>query len=479
MNPVHSARRKTKIVCTIGPASNSPESLRELIESGMDVARLNFSHGDHESHRQTLKNIRRLSSEMGKEIGILQDLGGPKIRLGTLPVKERRLDTGETVKLISAQSSDSEAIPVNYRHLTEDVRVGDRILLADGTVELSVVGKKPNRIDCEVLVGGTIQSHKGINLPSSDLRIPAVTEKDRKDLEVGIEEKVDFVGLSFVRKAADVDPVLAMLAKIKPRPMVIAKIEKPQAVEQLEEILAKVDGIMVARGDLGVEVPLEDVPMIQKRIIKLSRDAGKPVITATQMLRSMMENPRPTRAEAADIANAVLDGTDALMLSDETAIGAYPVKSVKILNRVARATEPYLDRKILADEIIPKFLPKTAAAIGRAAYRLALDLEAAAIVATTSSGSTARLVARFRPPCPVAGLTAHLETQRQLSLSWGVVPIKIETFEDTDKMFAKARHWVLKEKLARPGDLLVITAGVPLGVTGTTNLVKVMELQED
>jgi len=479
MYRTHSVRRKTKIVCTIGPASSSPERLKQLIEAGMDVARLNFSHGDHETHRQTLRNIRRLSSEMGKEIGILQDLGGPKIRLGTLPVKERELDTGENVTLISAQSSDSDAIPVNYPHLAEDVEVGDRILLADGTVELSVVDKNSDQIDCKVLVGGAIQSHKGVNLPLSDLRIPAFTEKDRKDLAVGIEEKVDFVGLSFIRKAADVDPVLEMLAKIEPRPMVIAKIEKPQAVERLEEILAKVDGVMVARGDLGVEVPLEDVPMIQKKIIRVSREAGKPVITATQMLRSMMENPRPTRAEAADVANAVLDGTDAVMLSDETAIGSYPVEAVRILDRVARATEPYLDQTALADETIPKLLPKTAAAIGRAAYRLALDLDAAVIVATTSSGSTARLVSRFRPPCPVAGLTANLETQRQLSLSWGIIPIKIETFEDTDQMFDRASSWVLEQQLAKPGDMLIITAGVPLGVKGTTNLVKAMELKEN
>ncbi len=479
MNYSRPIRRKTKIVCTIGPASDSPEKLKALIEAGMDVARLNFSHGDHATHRQTLRNIRRLSSELGKQIGILQDLGGPKIRLGRLPVKERELETGKMVSLISAQASDSDAIPVNYPHLMEDVRSGDRILLADGTVELLVVGKGSQHIDCQVLVGGSIQSHKGVNLPLSDLRIPAFTDKDRRDLALGIEQQVDFVGLSFVRKAADVDPVLAVLASVEPRPMVIAKIEKPQAVERLEEILAKVDGVMVARGDLGVEMPLEDVPMIQKRIIKASRDAGKPVITATQMLRSMMENPRPTRAEAADVANAVLDGTDAVMLSDETAIGSYPVEAVRILNRVALATEPYLGETASADGTIPKLLPKTAAAIGRAACRLALDLDAAAIVATTSSGSTARLVARFRPPCPVAGLTANPATQRQLSLSWGVIPIKIEILEDTDQMFAKAKSWVLEHELARPGDMLVITAGVPVGVAGTTNVVKAIELAAD
>lgn len=471
-------KRKTKIVCTIGPATSSPERLRELMEAGMDVARLNFSHGDHESHRQVIETIRRLSVELDREVGILQDLGGPKIRLGVLPVAQRGLTTGEEVVLTSATSSESEVIPVNYPYLLEDVAVGDRILLADGTVELRVKEKKSRQIACEVLVGGAIQSRKGVNLPSSDLRIPAVTDKDRVDLAFGIEQKVDFVGLSFVRKPDDIDPVLEMIETVEQRPMVIAKIEKPQAVERLEEILAKVDGVMVARGDLGVEMPLENVPMIQKRIIGLALEAGKPVITATQMLRSMVENPRPTRAEAADVANAILDGTDAVMLSDETAVGSYPVEAVKILTRVAQATEPYLKCSTTADDVIPKLLPKTPAAIGHAAYRLALDLEAAAIVATTSSGSTARLVARFRPPCPVAGLTSNLRTQRQLSLSWGVIPIKVDTFGDTDQMFRQAESWVLQHELARPGDLMIVTAGVPLGVSGTTNLVTVIEITE-
>lgn len=471
-------KRKTKIVCTIGPATSSPERLRELMEAGMDVARLNFSHGDYESHGRVIETIRQLSLELDREVGILQDLGGPKIRLGMLPVAQRELNTGEKVVLISAGSSDSEVIPVNYPYLVEDVAVGDRILLADGTVELRVKSKQSLQIVCEVLVGGAIQSRKGVNLPSSDLRIPAVTDKDRADLAFGIGQKVDFVGLSFVRKRADIDPVLEMIEAVEYRPMIIAKIEKPQAVDCLEEILAKVDGVMVARGDLGVEMPLETVPMIQKKIIGLALEAGKPVITATQMLRSMMENPRPTRAEAADVANAILDGTDAVMLSDETAVGAYPVEAVKILDRLAQATEPYLRNPTEANGAIPELLPRKPAAIGHAAYRLALDLEAAAIVATTSSGSTARLVARFRPPCPVAGLTSSLQTQRQLALSWGVIPIRVDTFGDTDKMFRQAESWVLQHELATPGDLMIITAGVPLGVSGTTNLVTVIEITE-
>lgn len=472
------AKRMTKIVCTIGPATSSPERLRELMGAGMDVARLNFSHGNHESHGRVIETIRGLSAEFDRQVGILQDLGGPKIRLGMLPVAQRELNTGEEVVLVSAGSSDSDVIPVNYPYLVEDVAVDDRILLADGTVELRVKDSRSDRIVCEVLVGGIIQSRKGINLPTSDLRIPAVTDKDRADLAFGIKQKVDFVGLSFVRKPTDIDPVLDMIETVEYRPMLIAKIEKPQAVARLEEILAKVDGVMVARGDLGVEMPLETVPMIQKKIIALAREAGKPVITATQMLRSMMENPRPTRAEATDVANAILDGTDAVMLSDETAVGAYPVEAVTMLDRLAQATEPYLQDAIGASRVIPQLLPRTPAAISHAAYRLAVDLEAAAIVAPTSSGSTARLVARFRPPCPIAGLTSSLRTQRQLTLSWGVIPVKVDTFEDTDQMFWQAESLVLRRQLAGLGDLLIVTAGVPLGVSGTTNLVTVIGITE-
>lgn len=469
--------RRTKIVCTIGPNTQSPESIKRLIESGMDVARLNFSHGERESHRKTIRLLRRVSAELGKEIGILQDLGGPKIRLGVIRQEERILEAGERVILSPEESSDSESIPVGYPYLLEDINVGDSILLADGTVQLLVREKRTNQAVCEVLVGGAIRSHKGINLPSSNLRISAFTEKDRKDLLVGLEEGVDFVALSFVRSERDLDEVLAILSSLKNRPMLIAKIEKPQAVQGLVNILERVDGIMVARGDLGVEMPLEDVPIIQKHIIRTTRQAGKPVITATQMLTSMMSNPRPTRAEATDVANAILDGTDALMLSDETAVGAFPMEAVSTLDRIARTTEPYLDERPLLNESISEFLPSTAAAISRAACWLVLDLKAAAVVASSSSGSTARLVARYRPPCPIMALTDRIETQRQLSLSWGVIPHLVGSFGDTDQMFNSARIWALEKGVAKEGDRLIITAGVPVGVSGTTNLLKVMELK--
>ncbi len=450
-----------------------------MIKAGMNVARLNFSHGDHEGHGKVLKSLREISRESGKEIGVLQDLGGPKIRLGELPVPERLLEPGERVVLRAMSLKDPFDIPVNYPYLVEDLSVGDRILLADGHVLLKAKAKAADHILCEVLVGGVIHSHMGVNLPATTLRIPAFTEKDQKDLSFGLEAGVDFVALSFVRHEKDLEPALEMLSRAESPPLLIAKIEKPQAIDRLEQILARVDGLMVARGDLGVEMPLEEVPIIQKRIIRMAREAGKPVITATQMFRSMIESPRPTRAEAADVANAILDGTDALMLSDETAIGEYPVSAVKIMNRIARATEKHLHARSFFDEIPSKTPRKTAWAIGRSACFLAEDLQASAIVAGTSSGSTARLVAQFRPACPVLGLTPNRHTERQLTLSWGVEPALVAPFTDTDEIFELARLWALEHRIAIPGDRLVVTAGTPVGTPGTTNLVKVMEIEKD
>ena len=469
--------RKTKIVCTLGPATETVENIRAMIEAGMNVARLNFSHGDHEGHGKMLHSLREISRDMGKEIGILQDLGGPKIRLGKLPTPQRNLESGERVVLRAMSAKEPSDIPVNYPYLLEDLSVGDRILLADGLVLLKAESKTADSIVCEVLVGGIIHSHKGINLPSSTLRVPSFTEKDRKDLAFGLQEGVDFVALSFVRHERDLEPARKMLAQAETRPLLIAKIEKPQAFERLQEILAQVDGVMVARGDLGVEMPLEEVPIIQKKIIRMARQAGKPVITATQMLRSMIDNPRPTRAEATDVANAILDGTDALMLSDETAIGEYPVEAVRILDRIARATERHLHERSFFIETLSEPLPTTASAIGRSACFLAEDLQASAIAAGTSSGSTARLVARFRPACPVLGLTPSRQTERQLTLSWGVEPALVAPFTDTDEIFDLAGLWALEHEIVAPGDRLVVTAGAPVGTPGTTNLIKVMEIE--
>lgn len=468
--------KRTKIVCTIGPASNTPETIDQLIEAGMDVARLNFSHGDHESHRATLEMVRAASAKAGRPIGILQDLAGPKIRLGKLDPPERELKAGEEVVLTSGDHQVDEALPVNYQYLAEDVEVGDRILLADGLVEMRVVAEEGERVTARVLVGGMISSQKGVNLPVSSLRVPSFTDKDRKDLAAGLEMGVDFVALSFVRHEDDLDEVADIINSCDDPPLLIAKIEKPQAVERIKEILARVGGVMVARGDLGVEMPLEEVPMVQKRIIALARRAGKPVITATQMLRSMMTSPRPTRAEANDVANAILDGTDAVMLSDETAVGNYPVQAVEIMNRVARATEPSLFSRNFLKETPTGLLPVTEAAISRAACFLAEDVEAAAIVAGTASGGSARLVARFRPPRPVVGFTANPSTCRQLALSWGVLPVLTADYRDTDGLLSDAARWVSEKGVASPGDRLVITAGSPVGQPGTTNLLKVVQL---
>jgi pyruvate kinase len=456
----------------------SLERIEELIRAGMDVARLNFSHGDRDIHCQTIRIIRKKSAELGRVIGILQDLGGPKIRLGELSAQEVELKVGEKVVLSPMKSVEPSDIPVDYPYIVEDVAIFDRILIADGLVLLKVEAKEKDRVMCEVLVGGMIHSHKGLNLPSSSLRVPAFTEKDRQDLSVGLEEGVDFVALSFVRHEKDLAPVRELLVKNPKPPFLIAKIEKPQAIERFKEILDVVDGVMVARGDLGVEMPLEDVPIIQKKIIRTSRYAGKPVITATQMLRSMINSPRPTRAEATDVTNAILDGTDALMLSEETAVGEYPIEAVQILDRIARATEAHMQEHYVSDEPVFDHLGMTESAISRSACFLAEDLNAASIVAATSSGSTARLVTRYRPSTPILGLTPNPQTQRQLTLSWGVTPVLVAPFSDADEIFKLARRWTAEHGLTKPGDRLIVTAGVPVGTPGVTNLLKVVEIKK-
>jgi len=473
---VTNTQRKTKIVCTIGPATSTAAAQRQLVAAGMDVARLNFSHGDHQSHGEAIRSLRRTAAEAGREVGILQDLCGPKIRLGKLPEGGVVLRPGEGVALAPDGSGAAGALPVSYPHLLEDVHEGDRILLADGLVELKVRARRPDRLECEVQVGGTLGSGKGVNLPGAALRVASFTAKDRSDLAMGLAAGVDFVALSFVRHEDDLDPVSAMLEEATDRPLLIAKIEKPEALERLHRILERVDGVMVARGDLGVEMPVEEVPLIQKRVITEARRAGRPVITATQMLRSMVESPRPLRAEATDVANAILDGSDALMLSEETAVGSYPVAAVEMLDRIARVVEPTLDPRARLDEPVSDLVPGTAGAISRAACALAEDVNAVAIFATTKSGGTARLVARLRPRRPVVGLTSRAIVRRQLTLSWGVVPAAVELFTDTDSAFERAVAWAREQGLARPGDRIVVTAGLPVNVPGGTDLVRVIEV---
>ncbi len=439
----------------------------------MDVFRLNFSHGTVQEHLAVIDVLRRLEGELGVEIGILQDLCGPKIRLGRLPEGGTELRAGERVLLTPEEDARGDAIPVGYPWLVEDVGPGDPILLADGTVELEVLERRREGLLARVLTGGTVTSHKGVNLPASRLRVPAFTEKDREDLEAGLAAGVDFVALSFVRDPGDVEPVRRRLLASACRPLLIAKIEKPEAVRRLDAILERVDGAMVARGDLGVEMPAEEVPLIQKRIIEAARRAAKPVITATQMLRSMVDSPRPTRAETSDVANAILDGTDAVMLSEETAVGRYPVESVRVLDRIARAVEPGLKWEAHLEEPLSPSIPQPAGAISRAACWLARDVDAALLAAPTASGSTARLVARFRPPFRVLGLSQDVGVRRQLRLSWGVEPLPLRGLSGTDELFVVVRE-VARSRGAQAGENVVVTAGLPLNVPGTTNLLHVL-----
>lgn len=469
------ALRRTKIVCTIGPASSSPEMIRRLFRAGMDVARLNFSHGLHQEHLSAIKEIRSAAAEAGREVGILADLSGPKIRLGLID-GEFKLEAGGEVVLFSGQEPEENKLPVNYPYLYEDLALGDRILLADGKVELLVAEKKEQMVHCHVVVGGELTSHKGVNLPTSELRIPAFTEKDRDDLKFALSHEVDMVAMSFVRQESDLAPIREMMSVLKHPPLLIAKIEKPQALDHLENILAAVEGVMVARGDLGVEMPVEEVPVIQKRVIEEARRAGKVVITATQMLVSMTENPRPTRAEVTDVANAILDGTDAVMLSEETAMGAYPVEAVRMLDKVARFTEPTMDEERFLNQDLSGLLPQTEGAISRAVVVLAGDLNPVAILAATTSGSTARLVARYRPRLPVVGITSIPTTCRQLCLSWGVLPALIQPCRSVDQLLAAAKDWMRENRLAGQNDRFLLTAGIPLLRRGTTNLIKVVDM---
>ncbi|SFM98900.1 pyruvate kinase [Thermodesulforhabdus norvegica] len=475
--------RRTKIVATVGPASSSSGMIRQLIEAGVNVFRLNFSHGDHRSHEEVIDTIRRVSSERHLPVGILQDLGGPKIRLGVLSRDPLILPSGTYVHLFPGSVSNrDEFIPVQYHFLLEDISEGDPILMADGTIEMLVEKKEKESLIARIIVGGIIRSYKGVNLPSSNLRIKAFTDKDHDDLIFGLKKEVDFIALSFIRHEDDLNPVFDALKDQDYRPAVIAKIEKPQAVERLQQILQKVDGVMVARGDLGVEMPLERVPILQKAIIEAARLKAKPVITATQMLGSMTDNPRPTRAETSDVANAILDGTDAVMLSEETALGRYPIEAVKTMHRIAVETERHIQHLLRGETL--RSSPGVSSgdntdvneAIGKSACTIAEELEAVAIVASTESGTTARIVSKFRPRAPIVAITHDAYTYRKLSLSWGVFPVLTPKFATTDEMFDLARKWAVSQGIARSGDVLVITAGVPVGIRGTTNLIKVLKV---
>ncbi|GIO69278.1 pyruvate kinase [Paenibacillus sp. FSL M7-1455] len=473
--------RKTKIVCTIGPSSESLENTKKLILAGMNVARLNFSHGDFEEHGNRIKNIRQAAKELNKTVAILLDTKGPEIRTGKLAVEPIELVQDEYITLTTEEIlGDKDRISITYKDLPNDVEVGSTILIDDGLIGLTVVGIEGTEIKCRIVNGGTIKSKKGVNVPGVAISLPGITEKDANDIVFGIEQDIDFIAASFVRKASDVQEIRDLLAKHNASHIkIISKIENQQGVDNLDEILEASDGLMVARGDLGVEIPAEEVPLVQKRMIEKCNLAGKPVITATQMLDSMQRNPRPTRAEASDVANAIFDGTDAIMLSGETAAGKYPVESVLTMSRIAEKAESALNyREIFLKQRIAQETTVTEA-ISQSVAISALDLNAKAIISSTESGLTARVVSKYRPQAPIIAVTTKERTLRQLALTWGVTPIQGKTASSTDEMFEYSLKGGLESGLVKPGDLVVITAGVPLGQSGSTNLVKVSQIPNE
>ena len=469
--------RKAKIIATIGPASQSPDQLEELIDAGVDVVRLNFSHGDHEGYRRIIEQVRELAEAARRPVAILQDLSGIKIRTGALenhgPVT---LLEGQTITITTESViGNGQRISTNYVPLPRDVAAGDPLLLSDGLIKLRVTGIGEHTVDCEVVVGGELLEHQGINLPGVVLSAPPLTPKDIADLEFGIEHKVDFMALSFVRKSAD---VLALQQELESRGAeipVIAKLEKPSSIENLMEILEVSEGVMIARGDLGVEVPPERVPVMQKRVISAANEAGKTVITATQMLESMIRNPRPTRAEASDVANAVFDGTDAVMLSGETAVGAYPRRAVEMMHRIvteAESVEAVPDDRSAGGEGRLSF-PE---AVCDSAYHAARSVGARYLVAFTQSGSTARAISKFRPQAEILGITPHPHIMQRLALYWGVRPMMMGLIANVDELIVATEKLLVEKEMVQPGDKLVILTGAPIVERGNTSLMKLHQV---
>lgn len=465
--------RKTKIVCTIGPASANPETIRKMITSGMDVARLNFSHGDHEGHKLTADMIKQARAELGTHTALLLDTKGPEIRIGQL-VEPVVLERDAEFKLVFDDIiGDATQVSVTYKELWRDVSAGSRILIDDGLIELKVTETNCSGITCRVVNGGRISNRKGVNVPGVKLSLPFLSERDISDIEFGIAEDFDFIAASFTQCAADIISIRDLLEKRDCHNIrIIAKIENAAGVENIDEIIKVADAIMVARGDMGVEIPMQDIPIVQKRLISKAYSAGKPAITATQMLESMTKNPRPTRAEITDVANAIYDGTSAIMLSGETAAGSYPVESVAMMSSIATRTESDISYTERFARMQSGFSNVTTA-ISHAACTTANDLGANAIITVTKSGQTARMISRFRPETPIIGCSPSEKVCRQLSLSWGVSPLHIEEQTNSDSLFDHALDRAYENKLVDYGDLAVITAGLPLGVAGTTNILKV------
>lgn len=491
--------KRTKIVCTIGPSSDSPEILAKMIKSGLNVARLNFSHGSYKHHALLIKNIRKVSEQLNQPVAIMQDLQGPRIRTGDVGKEGIKISTGETVFLVPENykvtlKEVSTYIPIQYADLYRELGKGNKILIDDGKIQLEVVSIKAKVIECKVRVGDVVTTHRGMNFPGVLISTPAITEKDLEDLKFGLKQKVDFIALSFVKDANDIIELRKKISQMEGRlgrkikdykkpvrngqwpgtlTKIVAKIERPEAVANFEEIMKASDAIMVARGDLGLEVPLEDLPIIQKKIIRRCVQEAKPVIVATQMLESMIKYPMPTRAEVSDVANAILDGTDAIMLSGETATGKYPLKAVQIMSRIAHEAEKM---EVTEHEEIEEILKKVGGiteTVSFAVKTIADDVSAKLIVCATTAGFTARSIVKYRPNKDVIALTASIETRNQMCLSWGVKPYTLPLGENFNELIRSIRKLLIEKRLVKRGEVVIIAASHPLGFVGQTNLVKV------
>ncbi|MDE7130370.1 MAG: pyruvate kinase [Lachnospiraceae bacterium] len=467
--------RKTKIVCTLGPATDNEDVLRQMMLEGMNVARCNFSHGTYEDHKKRMDMVKKLRKEVGKPVAILLDTKGPEVRVKDFKEGKVTLEEGQLFTLTADEvEGTKDIVSVTYNRLYEDLEEGMRVLIDDGLIEMTVEKVDKNNIVCRVINGGVVSNHKGVNVPDVDLSMPYISDKDREDILFGIEQDVDFIAASFVQKKEDILQLRKLLEKNGGEDIrIIAKIENAQGVANVDDIIEVSDGIMVARGDMGVEIPYEEVPVIQKKIINKVYRSGKQVITATQMLESMIKNPRPTRAETTDIANAVYDGTSAIMLSGETAAGAYPVEAVRTMVRIAERTEQDVDYRKRFFQNEREVNPDVTDAICHATCTTALDLNAKAIVTVTKSGTSARMISRYRPTSDIISCTTTEKVCRQLSLTWGVIPILIKEEKEVFNLFDRAIHAAEKMKLLEKGDLTVITSGVPIGFSGTTNMMKV------
>ncbi|HMB41327.1 MAG TPA: pyruvate kinase [Balneolaceae bacterium] len=475
-----SSARRTKIVCTLGPSSNTLEGIEKLYRAGMNVVRINFSHGSHEDHKRTIGFVRKVAKKYRYSLPVLMDLQGPKIRVGQMKDGGQQLIEGQLVKITPDEvEGTSDVIPIDYSGLVDDAREGNQILVDDGLLELRIIKKHERELTAKVVVGGMLKSRKGVNLPDIDISMPSLTQKDIEDLEFGLDIGVDYVAMSFVRSARDVQEVISRVRAKGSNAAIIAKIEKPEAVNVIDEIIEEADGIMVARGDLGIEIPSEQVPLVQKNIIERCRTAGKPVITATQMLDSMIVNPRATRAESSDVANAVMDGTDAVMLSGETAAGKYPAEAVQTMVKIIKSVESnsnsiYYSLKYRKPDWKEKQVIES---LAYSCVTIADNVEAKAISTITHSGNTARRIAKFRPKVPIIAFTESQIVRRQLNLVWGVESVRIDEIFDTDLSVKMMEDYLVESGRVNAGDRVIIATGIPLAKRGRTNMIKVSTIE--